>query len=181
MSEFKIEREQFELSGIHILPKTKACKLSFTISKKSNEGFEIYDCKVVSNVMAHHDILNTINQLREPLCKINKIEKNNYSRILPTGIMMYGEGEKAAFKIHGSLLTDSNKYNKLTPEKVFYNDKLYEFTAYVLDIIDFLEDEAYKYLFEDKKAILTLGLGSEDREDDQEDFEESEDVTEDED
>lgn len=168
MSKLELQREQFELSKIMVVPKTKCCKVVFRVEKASNEGVLEIEMSMKPNIMAHEDLLNKINNLKYYLCKICHIKDEDYSRVNATGLELNGQGEKATFKIHGVNLSDSKQNMPFATHKVHYTGGVYEFEALVTELIDEISDEVFKYLFEGKKAQLTLGLGSEGYEEDEE-------------
>lgn len=82
-------------------------------------------------------------------------------KINVTGVALSGSDENVGFVISGTFTADSNQKMAINSHRMKFKDTRYGFEQECEEIIATLEEEAYAFLYEGKKAQLELFSGEE--------------------
>lgn len=172
---FNIPIELFELDKV-VINKVKACKVNYTITDNRGDKNDVFYGAIEPNYQSTESLQAKLNELKPFLCKICHIAENKQNSVNVTGVEMSGQGETATFKIHGVQLSESEQAMRFSTCKVQYEGSYYGFEVDVANIIEDLTILTHGYVFEGKKAVITLGLNSVE---DEEEFDDHEEIEED--
>lgn len=179
---FNVPVELFRLEKI-MINKQKVCKVNYTITDCRGDKNDVFSSTTEPNYQCTEELQLKLNELKPYLCDICHIQTDKRTGVNVAGVEMSGEEDKATFKIHGTQLSDSEQSMRFATCKVMYDGGNFGFEVDVANIIEDLQILAHGYIFENKKAVLSLGLqGASDNDNDEpendEDFDEHEEVEE---
>jgi len=155
--------------------KDKIATVSFKLVKK--DGIEIdtiYDGSLTPNYRTNEVLQKAIDTTKEALCKICNKKQDTYKDINVIAVELCGKEDDRTFKLYGVEKAANEQYQPFATSKVHFNAGHYDFLSEIRDITDDIEMLAYKYLFEQEKDQLTLGLKTAPSDDDEPDEEEEE-------
>jgi len=176
---FNVPIELFQLEKL-VLNKGKNCKVWFKIIDMRGDKNETIDGYLEPDYQCIFAMQEKLNELKPYLLKLRHKGENTNGNVIVKGVIWKGEGDKEAFKILGSEVSDSEKNMTFDSAVEHVNESNYGFEMEVRDIILQLEAFAHAYLFEGMKAEPTFGLknGNDSESEESEDNEEIEEIEE---
>lgn len=153
----KPARENFSLVNV----KFKDGTICTTYQLREEKNNIVYNSKYT--VKSERLITSDLNNALLNLCPvaINVLKSNCYFNMLSNDMDVYikeiilsGKGNKASVIITFMIPVLDYKYAIVKTPRLFYKKGLLDFETELQDKINILEDEVYKYLFEEKYAEL---------------------------
>lgn len=172
---FNVPVELFQLEKL-VLNKGKNCKVWYQIIDTRGDKNETFNGFLEPDYQCVYAMQKKLDELKPYLLKLRHKSEIEASKVSVTGVIWKGTGDKEAFKIIGSEVSDSEKNMPFDSAVEHVNAGNYDFEMDVRDIILDLEAFAHGYLFEGEKAEPTFGLRNANS-DESEENEESEKIT----
>lgn len=170
----KANRTNFSLSSVKV---AKNGGLNLSYDFREVVGDETYQDKEAkeSSKIPHPDLTNLLKSLVPTVATVfgyyrmkASVEKTNpkvdlkdslnelLSDINVTGIHLSGNNENAGMIISATFKTQGNQKVAINTHRIRFTDKVYGFEEDLEDVVENIEEECFKYLFEGKKAQLQL-------------------------
>lgn len=155
---FNVPVELFQLEKVK-LNKNKTASIDFSINDDRGDSTLNFKCKGFEpNYQTTMELQEKLNDLKPYTMKIRGNPDNQHAKVMVDGVIWTGEGDKEAFKIISSKLSDSDQSMNNDTCKIHVVDNEFGFENDVRDVICDLEKLVHAYIFEGEKAQITMGL-----------------------
>lgn len=154
---FNVPVDLFQLEKL-VLNKNKTCKVWYKIIDDRGDKTETINGFMEPNWQTVNAFQKKLEELKEYLCELRHIKDDGHEKVSVTGVIWKGEGKSEAFSILGVNKSDSEKNMKCDSAVENIGVEKYSFEMKIRDIIIELESFAHGYIFEGKKADISLGL-----------------------
>ncbi len=158
----QLSREQFSLRKLKVKPKTGSITIEWEANQSTETTAEVVDYSQSSNDYPHPDLMQELKSLVANVVKVFCIDSEE--RITTTGITIAGSGENESCIIMAEIDTDAGIPVGIATHRIKFEDEIYGFETKLLEACNRIEDEAYKYLYEDKKSQLSIFGANEEQE-----------------
>lgn len=164
-------RENFSLKKVKLLNDSRGLNVDYSMIQKDGALSSNEKINIESHFAPHPDLTNSIEQLSEYAVKscgllkaVNDSKANEFNKYLnrikedfyPSGISLSGSEEKLGAIITGIWNCHDNYKIALNTPRIILSGEGFGFEEELSELITKIEDEVYSYLFEGKKAQLSL-------------------------
>ena len=148
----KPERNSFDL---HLIKETKdaGVQLDYSITAFAGSEQFISRVKKKDSRIPHPDLIKPIGELRTILAQILHYENTDFVRIKGLKI-----GDDQSVTFIGAVMTQSGEFADVKFPKLKYDKTTYGYESLLIINLEFIKEEAYKYIFEEKQAQLEADL-----------------------
>jgi len=182
-SKLSFERENFSLTKA-TLNDDRSLSASYMIAVKNNDIIDTVKVKdFTPSYECVQELQEMIRNLSLFLAKVNRLADDQVVNVLCHSIEVKGDGDDLRYQLFGTNKTVEDKSLQIKSTVINFKEGAYIFNDEILNMFighredgnetEGIEDLVFKYLFENDRAQLTLGLQSAD------DVEEAEEVEED--
>jgi len=174
----EVLRKEFALTEV-VLKDGKNLAARFIIAKDiKGEIFEA-DGSLTYKHQSNEAFQSKLYELQTYLCGIKKVTEVAAKRTVHVkGLKLQGSGDSEGFIILGYQNSDKEGIMKCDSHKIHYEKGEYSWLEEVREIAIEIENKTFAYLFEGEKAVLSMGLGDTEDENDNITDTDHEDVTE---
>lgn len=109
----------------------------------------------VARVFGHYRV-KAVAEKENPKLKLEDAVSEILSDINVTGIHLSGSNENSGLIISATYKTEGNQKVAINTHRIRYTDTVYGFEEDLEEVVQNIEDECFKYLYEGKKAQLQL-------------------------
>lgn len=176
-----ITKENFKLNKVKVLKSNSGLSIDYSTEEQQG-GLTYFDKDhKESTKEPHPDLLKKFSELKPILCRIYyftfirevinrkefaatdkqlQVAERAVQEILPlieiTGVSISGEDEGKGVIIMGTFKAPTNQKMAINSHRLKWDKIVYGFEEELQTIIEELESECFEYLFNDKKAQLTI-------------------------
>ena len=137
----------FELQKVKITPDGGLC-VNYKLYEQSNCN----KFKIQSTNAPHPDMLDLFDKLQPIVAQV--FEMADCTPIAVCGLTIGGKGESEGAIVSAIFTTAAGQQTTIATPRLKYHTNAYGFEEELNAIVAGIEDEVYKYLFEDKTAVL---------------------------
>lgn len=175
---FNVPVELFQLEKL-VLEKNKTCKVWYTIADDRGDKSETFKGFLNPDYQCVLSMQEKLNELKPYLISLRHIKDSESEKLSVKGLVWKGSGDSEAFQILGTNKSDSEKNMACDSAVEHCGAEKYTFENEIRDIIIELEEFAHGYIFEGRKAEITMGLTPIQGDEENNDADKSEEQTED--
>lgn len=158
----QIAREHFSLRKLKLKRSTASITIEWESSQSTETSDEVVGFSQSGNDYPHPDLVKELSSLTPQVVKVFSISKEDL--VVVTGIAIAGAKENKACIITAEIQTDAGIPVGIATHRIKFEDNIYGFEEELYDRCNRIEEEAYEYIYNDKKSQLSIFGANEEQE-----------------